>query len=100
MPRKPQTDAPLVARGTVIKLRRRCGNPHCRCAAGKLHESWALSYSLACRTRMVPLSKEIVPVARLAVKAYRKLAQSLETQALDGVRRLRAMVAAEKRRKM
>lgn len=99
MPRTSKPDAPLVARGTVIKLRRLCGKPNCRCADGRLHESWALSYSLEGRTRMVPLSKEVVPVARLAVKAYRKQAQRLEAQALQGMRRLRAMVAAGKRRK-
>ena len=46
---------------------------------------------------MVPLSKEVVPVARLAVKAHRKQALRLEAQALQGIRRLRAMVAAGKR---
>lgn len=97
MPRTSKPDAPLVARGTVIKLRRLCGKPNCRCVDGQLHESWALSYSLEGRTRMVPLSKEVVPVARLAVKAYRKQAQRLEAQALQGIRRLRAMVAAGKR---
>jgi len=97
MPRTPKPDAPLVARGTVIKLRRRCGKANCRCADGQLHESWALSYSRESRTRMIPLSKEVVPVARMAVKAYRKQAQRLEVQALQGIRRLRAMVGAGKR---
>ena len=99
MPRTPKPDAPLVARGTVIKLRRLCGKPNCMCVDGQLHESWALSYSLECRTRMIMLSKEVVPVARMAVKQYRKAAKRLEAQALQGIRRLHAMVEAGKRRK-
>ena len=31
--------APLL-RGSVYRLRRRCGKAGCRCARGELHESW------------------------------------------------------------
>lgn len=99
MPNVPKLDTPLVARGSVIKFRRPCGKPNCRCAEGKLHETWALSYSHECRTRMILLSREVVPVARMAVKQYRKKAKRLEAQALKGIRRLNAMVKAKKRRR-
>ena len=66
MPRTSKPDAPLVVRGTVIKLRRLCGKPNCRCADGRLHESWALSYSLEGRTRMADTKMGISGMRALA----------------------------------
>ena len=37
---------PLVLRGSLIVLRRRCGKPGCHCATGEPHATPALSYSV------------------------------------------------------
>ena len=34
---------PALIRGSVYKLRRKCGKATCRCQEGHLHESWVLS---------------------------------------------------------
>lgn len=48
-------------KGTVYKLRRKCGNPGCRCAKGKLHESWVLAVPEKGKKRMkmVPHGKMV-----------------------------------------
>ena len=97
MPRTSKPDAPLVARGTVIKLRRLCGKPNCRCVDGQLHESWALSYSLECRTRMVPLQGSRAGRAAGGQGVPQTSPKTGSAGALQGIRRLRAMVAAGKR---
>jgi hypothetical protein len=58
-------EMPLVLRGSLITLRRKCGRPGCRCARGALHETPALSlpdrcvnaYSFAC-DRQVNVARE------------------------------------------
>jgi hypothetical protein len=35
---------PMV-QGSFYLLKRRCGNPNCRCARGELHESWVITRS-------------------------------------------------------
>ena len=46
------TRVPRMVRGSVVVQRRRCGKPNCRCADGvSLHETTALSYADAGRTR-------------------------------------------------
>ena len=88
----------LFLRGSVIKVRRTCGNARCKCSRGHLHETWALSYSYQGRTRMIPLRDEDVAVARQAIQRYKKAMASLELKAIMGIRRLHASVKAAKRR--
>jgi hypothetical protein len=91
-------NAPLVIRGSVVKVRRACGKAQCKCTDGALHETWALSYSYRGRTRMIPLREEDVRVARQAIERYQKNLDRLESQAIHGIKWLHKAVKAAKRR--
>ena len=47
---------PLI-RGSVYKLRRKCGKAVCRCQEGHLHESWVLSVPEKGRKRLRTVPK-------------------------------------------
>jgi hypothetical protein len=89
----------FIIRGSVVKVRRTCGKAQCKCVDGALHETWALSYSYQGRTRMIPLREEDIGVARQAIERYRMALNRLESQAIQGIKRLHATVKAAKRRK-
>ncbi len=74
-------DRPRVLPGSLITLRRKCGKANCRCVTGALHETPALSYSVAGRTKMLTLSAEEVPAVAAAVGRYRKTVDALEAEA-------------------
>jgi hypothetical protein len=59
---------PLMARGTLFTLRRRCGKANCHCASGPAHESPALAYPQAGRTKTITLSSADVEEARAALQ--------------------------------
>jgi hypothetical protein len=52
---------PPLIRGSVYRLRRKCGKAICRCQQGHLHESWVLSVPEKGRKRMrvVPRGKRL-----------------------------------------
>jgi len=55
---------PLVRRGTLTTFRRRCGRASCRCANSEPHESPALTFTEAGRTKTLTLSaSEVAEVA-------------------------------------
>ena len=90
MPRPPQSSpTTLIVRGSLITLRRKCGTKTCRCAAGKPHETPALSYSLGGATKMLTLRAQDVREIRTALKRYQKAVESLEREALAGIGALR-----------
>lgn len=71
---------PLLLRGSIISLRRRCGKNQCRCAAGQPHETPALSYSLQGRTHIQTLSPDLLPHVRKALTRYRQAVAQLDRQ--------------------
>lgn len=98
MARVSKQNIPLLVRGSVVKVRRRCGKSMCRCARGELHETWALSYSYQGRSRMVPLREDDIRQVQQAVERYQKALKKLELEALRGIKRLHSAVKAAKRR--
>ena len=46
--------------GSLYQMRRRCGNPRCKCARGDLHRSWYLSRRQQGRTKLTYIGR-IVP---------------------------------------
>lgn len=76
-----RTKAPRVLPGSLITLRRKCGKAGCRCASGEPHETPALSYSVAGRTKMLTLKPDEVSPVASAVLRYRKAINSLEEEA-------------------
>jgi hypothetical protein len=95
-------DAPRVLPGSLITLRRKCGKAGCRCVTGEPHESPALSYSVAGKTRILTLRAEEVPAVAAAVARYRTQVRELEAEAraeLDAlVERVHARRAHRRRR--
>jgi hypothetical protein len=45
---------PMV-QGSFYLLRRKCGNPRCRCARGQLHASWVITRSESGQHRIYPV---------------------------------------------
>lgn len=88
--------APRVLPGSLITLRRKCGKAGCRCAAGDPHESPALSYSVAGRTKMLTLRPDEVAEVARAVARYRKAVTELEVEARGELDELVARVKARR----
>ena len=90
-------NAPRVLPGSLITLRRKCGKASCRCAPGDPHESPALSYSVAGRTKMLTLRPEEVPAVARAVARYKKAMGELEAEARGELEDLVAAVQARRK---
>lgn len=80
---------PLVLRGSVITLKRKCGRPRCRCAQGDLHETPALSLNVDGKTTIVTLRPEEIPEIKAALARYHEARVRLDQQVRAGVARLR-----------
>lgn len=80
---------PLVLRGSLITLRRKCGRPRCRCAHGDLHETPALSLNVGGKTTIVTLRAEEIPEIRAALDRYHEARARLDQQVRTGVARVR-----------
>ena len=75
-----------LLKGSLIKFRRKCGNPNCHCALkDKLHETWALSFKQAGRTRLVLLPQEEARRVRQAIARYRAAQRTLAQAAEIGL---------------
>ena len=79
---------PPVLRGSLIRLRRKCGKPNCHCAQGQPHSGPALSYSQNGKTKLLTLPPVQLPQVRAALKRYRRDVLRLEQQANAGLRQL------------
>lgn len=80
---------PLVLRGKLTTFRRRCGKPSCRCAGGEPHESPALTFTEAGRSKTITLSATEVDEVAAALARYEQARAGLEAQAEAGLARLR-----------
>lgn len=69
--RRLQRSEPMV-QGSFYLLRRKCGKPNCRCAAGQLHASYVLTRSEAGRDRLYPVPKEQRAEVRKWAAEYRR----------------------------
>ena len=79
---------PSVLRGSLIRLRRKCGKPNCHCAQGQPHAAPVLSYSQKGKTNLLTLPPAQLPQIRAALKRYRQGVLRLERQANAGLQRL------------
>jgi hypothetical protein len=96
MARLAKAKAPRVLPGSLITLRRKCGKASCRCVAGDPHESPALSYSVAGRSKMLTLRPEEVRDVARAVARYRKSVNDLAAEAQGELDQLVARVKARR----
>ncbi len=81
---------PLVLRGTLTTFRRRCGKVTCRCAAGEPHESPALTFTEAGRTKTITLSAQEVTEVAAALARYEAARAELDAAAEAGLAKLRS----------
>ena len=68
--------------------------PSCRCAAGEPHQSPALTFTEAGRTKTITLSAGEVEAVAAALARYETARAALEEQADAGLARLRGRRAA------
>jgi Family of unknown function (DUF6788) len=88
---------PLMVRGTLFTLRRRCGKPNCRCATGAAHETPALAYPQAGRTRTITLAASEVQQVAAALDRYNAAKAELDARADAGVAALRERLGDRRR---
>lgn len=97
MPTTPITQ-PLLLRGSLITLSRRCGKPNCHCTDGEPHATPALSYSVGGRTFILTLRAKDIPEVKQALRSYRRAQRDLDKQALQGIRAFSARIRQQKHR--
>ncbi|MGH9071731.1 MAG: DUF6788 family protein [Acidimicrobiales bacterium] len=88
---------PQMLRGNLFVMRRRCGKPNCRCAAGEPHESPALAYPRAGHTGTMTLSAADVASVRAALGRYQRAKAALDAEAARGLAALGRRKAAASR---
>ncbi len=65
--------------GSLIRMRRRCGNPNCRCATqDRKHASWYLGLTRKGKTRMKYIGKDQEAAVRRWLEADRKARELLD----------------------
>lgn len=69
------TSDPLI-KGTVYTLRRKCGNPTCRCMRGHRHEALVLTARVGGKSRLWSLSEDRAEEMRRGTENYRRFRQA------------------------
>jgi len=78
-----------LVHGSLIRMRRRCGNPNCRCATqDQKHESWYLGITQKRKTRMKHIGKGKETMVRRWQDAHRKARHLLEQISAEAWKRL------------
>jgi hypothetical protein len=67
-----------LVRGTIITMKRACGNPNCRCAKGHKHVSLYLSRSEGGRPKMLFIPKDYEAMVKRWTKNYRRVKELME----------------------
>lgn len=62
-----------VIRGTLVLMKRLCGNKKCRCIRGQKHESWYISQSHKGLTRMIYVPRQGEARVRECIRNYRNV---------------------------
>jgi len=94
---------PFVA-ASLCQVKRRCGNPRCRCAQGQPHRAHVLTRKVRGKTRTVHVPKELLQEVRAWVTEYARVKRLVAEVSEAGLAILRhrsiaRMAAAAKRRK-
>lgn len=97
MPTRRSRRQPLMVRGSLFTLRRRCGKPNCHCVDGEGHESPALAFPQAGRTKTITLAAADVEEVRAALERYNTARAALDAKAEAGLADLRARLGERRR---
>ena len=95
-PSKRAKASPLMLRGSLIALKRKCGKPSCHCAQGEPHETPALSYSIAGKTKILTLRDQDIAQVEAGLARYRSALATLEKKALAGITTLRQRIERDR----
>ena len=63
--------------GSLFQMRRRCGNPRCKCSRGKLHASWYLSRCKEGKTKLTYIGKIVPERLSTSVRRYQRYQKTL-----------------------
>jgi hypothetical protein len=63
--------------GSLYKMRRRCGNPRCKCVRGHLHVSWYHSRAHRGRTKLTYIGRVVPDWLRSRVRRYQRHQRTL-----------------------
>lgn len=78
-----------LVHGSLIRMRRRCGNPNCRCARqDQKHESWYLGATQKRQTRMKHIAKDKEAAVRRWLDANHKARALLDQISAEAWKRL------------
>ena len=80
-------EAAFMLRGSLVKLKGKCGKPNCGCAQdpSKRHTRYYLSYSEKGKTRMIYISRDRIEQVREAVDAWKSFKELGEEIALGNL---------------
>lgn len=93
------TRMPLVLRGSLITLARKCGRPGCHCARGEPHKTPALSTSIGGKTAILTLRDGDLPKVKAALARYKRARADLDQEVHAGLAALRDRVEHAKTKK-
>ena len=96
------TAKPFVA-ASLCQVKRRCGNPRCRCAQGQPHRAHVLTRKVRGKTRTLHIPKEFLPEVRAWAEEYARVKRLVAEVSEAGLATLRhrsiaRMAAAASRR--
>lgn len=61
-----------ITKGSVYRLKRKCGKPGCRCAQGELHSSMVLSWSDEGKTKLISVPRGRLAELRSLTRRYQQ----------------------------
>lgn len=88
-----------IYRGSLIQYSRRCGASGCKCAQGQLHKGWALSLSVAGKTRVVYIPDDLRQEVAAGLRRHKDLTALLERICEVDTEALRQRARRYKKRK-
>jgi hypothetical protein len=88
---------PLID-GSLVVIRRRCGNPGCRCARGEKHPAHYLTRKVGRKTHSLYIPVDLVEDVRTWNQEYRRL-KRLVAEICERQRKVVRSTSAERRRR-
>lgn len=65
-------DRPALA-GTLSQVKKRCGQPSCRCRTGESHLAWHLSYKVKGKSRTVYVPLDLLDDVRTWIAEHKRI---------------------------
>lgn len=66
------SDRPALA-GTLSQIKKRCGQPSCRCRCGQPHLAWHLTYKVKGQTKNVYVPKDLLDDVRTWIAEHKRI---------------------------